>query len=60
MPTSHFYQLDQLTELIFILNPKSILDIGVGFGKYGFLAREYLNLNRDDNYKNFKRRIDGI
>lgn len=60
MPTSHFYQLDQLTELIFILNPKRILDIGVGFGKYGFLAREYLDLNRDGNYKNFKRRFDGI
>lgn len=23
------------------MKPKSVLDIGVGFGKYGFLAREY-------------------
>ncbi|MEK7473722.1 MAG: class I SAM-dependent methyltransferase [Patescibacteria group bacterium] len=42
-------------------DPKSILDIGVGFGKYGVLAREYLELwdGRED-YKHFKRHIDGI
>ncbi len=28
------------------LNPASILDLGVGFGKYGVLAREYLDVGQ--------------
>ena len=48
-------------ELIVNCDPKSVLDVGVGFGKYGFLSREYLELwdGRSD-YKNWKRQIDGI
>jgi hypothetical protein len=39
----------------------SILDIGTGFGKYGVLCREYLELwdGRHD-YSQFLRRIDGV
>ncbi|MFH1888959.1 MAG: hypothetical protein ABH806_02580 [Candidatus Omnitrophota bacterium] len=48
-------------DMITILNPHSILDVGVGFGKYGVLCREYLELwNRSDNYRGFTRRIDGV
>ena len=61
MPTSHLYQLNEIVELIVLTNPTSVLDIGVGFGKYGFLAREFLEIWSDwENYLNWKRRIDGI
>jgi len=40
-------------------NPMSVLDIGIGFGKFGFLAREYTDV-RLGRYFNWKTRIDGI
>ncbi|MEJ2502387.1 MAG: class I SAM-dependent methyltransferase, partial [Gemmatimonadota bacterium] len=48
------------------LDPSSVLDIGVGFGKWGHLIREYTDIRlaeRDpDRYsrENWKTRIDGI
>jgi hypothetical protein len=61
MPTSHFYQINQILELIVLTEPKSILDVGVGFGKYGFLAREYLELwDNRQQYKDWQHRIDGV
>ncbi len=61
MPTSYLYQLNEITELIVLLAPQSILDIGVGFGKYGVLTREYLEF-RDGRLKlyDWQRRVDGI
>jgi len=44
MPSSHHYQLNEILELIIETHPQKLLDIGIGFGKYGFLAREYLEL----------------
>ena len=44
---------------LLIIRPKSILDIGVGFGGKGMLFREYTDIWRG-NYKNWKTRIDGI
>lgn len=47
--------------LVVYLKPASILDIGVGFGKYGVLCREYLELwDGRGNYSEFLRRIDGV
>lgn len=61
MPSSHYFQLNEIVRLIELTRPQSILDIGVGFGKYGFLAREYLELgNGRINYGEWKIRIDGI
>lgn len=61
MPSSHLYQVVDIIELILFTNPSSILDIGVGFGKYGFLSREYLELwNRRKEYGSWERKIDGI
>lgn len=61
MPTSQHFQISKIIDLIIKLNPHSILDIGVGFGKYGMLCREYLELwNNRQAYKKFFRRIDGI
>lgn len=61
MPTSHFYQLNEIAELIMRLAPKSVLDIGTGFGKFGVLSREYLDVWRErTEKKDWKIRIDGI
>jgi len=48
-------------QLIINTNPEKLLDIGVGFGKYGFLSREYLELwDGRQEYNAWKRKIDGI
>jgi len=61
MPTSNLSQLNEITHLIKVTDPKAILDIGIGFGKYGFLAREYLELwDCQQEYPEWTRRIDGI
>ena len=61
MPSSHWYQLNEIMELIIFSQPKSILDVGIGFGKYGFLSREYLELfDGREKYNDWKRTIDGI
>ena len=61
MPTSHLYQLNEIMELVVLANPRTMLDVGVGFGKYGFLAREYLELwDGREKYEQWTRRIDGI
>jgi len=61
MPSSHHYQLNEILELIIETNPARLLDIGIGFGKYGFLAREYLELWQPDSvYGAHNRQIDGI
>jgi hypothetical protein len=57
MPTGHFGQISLVVEILVKVKPKSILDVGIGYGKYGMLAREYLD------YAHFRRRdilIDGI
>lgn len=48
-------------DLILLLKPMSVLDIGAGFGKYGFLCREYLELwDGRQEYSDFRRRIDAV
>ena len=47
--------------LVVYLKPASILDIGVGFGKYGVLCREYLELwDGRGNYSELHTSIDGV
>ena len=61
MPSSHYFQLNEIVDLISLTDPGKLLDIGVGFGKYGFLAREYLELWKDGGeYQKWERQIDGI
>lgn len=60
MPSSHTYQINEIMELVILTDPKSILDVGVGFGKYGVLCYERLNLWYTDDYKNKRVIIDGI
>ena len=61
MPTSHWQQLNEIVEIIVLIKPRSLLDVGTGFGKYGVLAREYLEL-RDGRavYDDWQCRVDGV
>ncbi|WP_461615373.1 hypothetical protein [Clostridium sp. Marseille-QA1073] len=62
MPSSNLVSVSNLIPAIYSLEPKSILEIGVGFGKIGFLVREYLDLreNNDGGYAPWNILIDGI
>ena len=61
MPTSNSRQLSKILDLIIFSYPKTILDIGVGYGKFGFLCREYLDIRiNGENHKNLKTNIEGI
>ncbi len=61
MPTSHPYQLNQIMHLVIQQKPKTVLEIGIGFGKYGMLLREYLEIwGEGDYYDQYTRTIDGI
>lgn len=44
MPTSDPKIITPVCEAIKIINPKKALDIGVGFGKWGALIREYTDI----------------
>jgi hypothetical protein len=65
MPSSHPKQINEIVSIISHLKPKKFIDIGVGFGKYGFLVREYADVNcRPGNepyvYENKRTIIHGI
>lgn len=44
MPTSHYKQIPTIIEAAIALSPRSIIEIGIGCGKYGALLREYLTV----------------
>jgi len=58
MPTCPPVVITPICQRILALNPGSVLDIGLGNGKWGFLAREYTDvwLKREAR----ETRIDGI
>lgn len=61
MSTSNWQNISYNIDLVKKLDPKSILDIGVGFGRWGILFREFLEVWGDNNFKgNWKRIIDGV
>lgn len=61
MPHSSHLTLTQLLEHVVRLRPQSVLEIGVGYGKLGFLVREALDF-MDGRHKreDWQTRIDGI
>lgn len=59
MPTSRPNHLAWLCEQVLKNQPKSILDIGIGFGSKGMLFREYTDI-WTGKLKEKKTRIDGI
>ncbi len=65
MPTSVPYCVPIIAGVARQLRPKSVLDVGIGFGKYGFLFREYLDVwdmktVADYAKERWRTRIDGI
>jgi hypothetical protein len=66
MPSCRPAVIPSVIHWVLQLNPRSILDVGVGFGKWGHLFREYTDIvqaERDiPRYQrpNWKVRIDGI
>jgi len=61
MSTSNWQNISYNIDLVKKLNPKSILDIGVGFGRWGILFREFLEVWGSNNYSgDWERVIDGV
>lgn len=44
MPTSDPWNIPHVVDLAQRVRPRKVLDVGVGFGKYGLLLREYLDV----------------
>ena len=61
MPTSRPYCISNIASRILELQPDTVLDIGIGFGKFGFMAREYTDIWKNRyNKSQWKTKIDGI
>lgn len=61
MPTSHHETISKVIDLVIQFDPRSILDIGVGYGKMGMLCREYLDIwHRRYTKQDWQVKIDGI
>lgn len=61
MPSSRFDLIPFILNRVVMWRPKSILDIGVGFGKYGVLFREYLDIwDVDKPYDHKGLRLIGV
>jgi len=66
MPSSRPNTIPTVIHLLRQLRPESILDVGVGFGKWGHLFREYTDIQEAEHdparyqRQNWKVKIDGI
>ena len=62
MPTSPFSHIVSMIRFLTRMLPSSILDIGVGNGKLGFIARDLLDVMLGERFRkeDWKVRIDGI
>lgn len=61
MPTSYHGYISEVVEIVRRAKPKSVLDIGIGFGKWGHLFREYLDVMNGRVFKKeWQVRIDGV
>jgi hypothetical protein len=61
MGTSNWQNISYSIEVVRRLNPKTILDVGVGFGRWGILFREFLEVWENGRYDGkWQRRIEGI
>ena len=61
MPGSMPYNVSRIVQLARTLTPRSILDVGCGFGKYGVLFREALDIIHGRYHKrDWKIRIDAV
>jgi len=62
MPSSNLSSFFDIMETIQQVHAKSILDVGVGFGKWGLLIREYFDLrpHKKKGYDDWSIQLDGI
>ena len=62
MPTSTYAHIPIFVKFLLAVRPSSILDIGVGNGKMGFIARDLLDVMIGERFRreDWKIRIDGI
>ncbi|SHH54867.1 glycosyltransferase [Virgibacillus chiguensis] len=61
MPTSWYQATPAIIDLVLLDQPASILDVGIGFGKYGVLLREALDIPYERyEKKDWLVKIDGI
>lgn len=65
MPISNIGSVENGIRLALKISPDSVLDVGFGFGMWGFLLREYLDVRRFHTWKglnsaNWKVRVDGV
>jgi hypothetical protein len=62
MPTSTYSQITTVVKYLTAIMPSSLLDIGVGNGKFGFIARDFLDVMLGERYHkdDWKIKIDGI
>lgn len=62
MPTSPYGHIEMFVQFLLHTRPTSILDIGLGNGKLGFVARDVLDVMLNERFRRaeWKVRIDGI
>ncbi len=61
MPSSRIDGTEDFVRRIMKEKPKTILDVGCGFGRYGFLCREYLDIwDSSYEYDEYRVQIDAI
>lgn len=61
MPTSDFHQISDVLHVVEQIRPRTVLDIGVGFGKWGMLCREILEVYQGRYHRaDWAVRLDGI
>src|SRR5476649_1888122 len=61
MASSQWRQVSTIVDWVLLLEPSRVLDVGTGFGKYGLLCREYLDVFQGRlRPLEWTARIDGI
>jgi hypothetical protein len=61
MPVSDYHQISDVLAVVEQANPEKVLDVGVGFGKWGILCREVLELYKKRVHPStWTVQIDGI
>lgn len=61
MPSSRYEHISEVVSVLMTLAPRSILDVGCGFGRWGFLAREFCDIFQGRYLKStWQARVDAV
>jgi hypothetical protein len=62
MPTSTYSHIPSVVQYLGMTRPNSILDVGLGNGKMGFIARDFLDVMLGERFRreDWKIKIDGL